>query len=328
LPAGIDVLILISSLTVLGVPVIDELLGRTLYHFFDLKHGNRTAQPGLHPDAIEAWPYDPNAFEILLKRLEPYRRVVVLSGDVHFAGSAALTYWKKGDVNPSARIGQFISSGVKNLFNDLVRMAGQYLAFMQGLIEAEIGIARLGYNATAADLLKLPPNTRPAPALRDRLRKTPVLLPIEGWPPGTNENAAKPPDWAWRMDIIRDERPDAARSPNVRPVDLVPGSPNADIAPNLDGYRRAAVRHVKQLDKELDYLDWGRQMLFASNLGLVRFERPAGGPLTAVQDLYALAEHASAAARPEIMTQHKIPLEVAATAPPSERLRPTIGAPS
>jgi len=331
LPAGIDVLILVSSLTVLGVPVIDELIGPLLFHLFDLKHQSRVDQPGLNPDAIEAWPYDPNAFENLLKRLEPYRRVLVLSGDVHFSASAAITYWKKGDLDPSARIGQFVSSALMNLFNDLVRRAGQYLAFMQKVIEAEIGIERLGYNATAADLLKFPPNTRPAPALRDRLRNTPALLPTEGWPPGTNENIAKPPDWAWRLDIIRDERPEAARSPNVRPVDLVPGNPNADVAGNLDGYRRAAARHVKHLDKQVDNLLTAREMLFASNLGLVRFERPAGsppGPLTAVQELWALAAHSSGAAQPEIMTLHKIPLEIPGTAPPGVRARPTIGTPS
>jgi hypothetical protein len=331
LPAGIDVLILVSSLTVLGVPVIDELIGPLLFHLFDIKHKNRVDQPGLNPDAIEAWPYDPNAFENLLKRLEPYRRVLILSGDVHFGASAAMTYWKKGDTNPSARIGQFISSALMNLFNDLVRQAGGYLAFMQKVIEAEIGIERLGYNATAADLLKLPPNTRPAPALRDRLRNAPVLLPTEGWPQGTNENKLKPPDWAWRMDIIRDERAEALRPASVRPPDLVPGNPNADVAPNLGGYRRAAVRHVRHLEKQVDNLLQARQMLFASNVGVVHFERTPGtppGPLTAVQEFYAIAPHSSAAARPEAVTLHKIPLEVADTAPPDVRLRPTIGTPS
>jgi len=115
----------------------------------------------------------------------------------------------------------------------------------------------------------------------------------------------------------------------VRPADLVPGDPAADVTPTLEGYRRAAVRHVKQLDKELDNLGHARQILFASNIGLVRFERPApGGPLTAVQDLYALAEHHSAGARPEMMTQHKIALDVPPDAPPERRLRPTIGTPT
>ena len=328
LPAGVDVLILVSSLTVLGVPVIDELIGPLLFHLFDLGHKNHVDQPGLNPDAIEAWPYDPNAFENLLKRLAPYRRVLILSGDVHFGSSAAMTYWKRGDTNPSARIGQFISSGLMNLFNDLVRQAGGYLAFMQKVIEAEIGIERLGYNATATDLLKLPTNSRPAPALRDRLRNAPVLLPTEGWPDGTNENKLKPPDWAWRMDIVRDERAEALRSSSVRPVDLVPGSPNTDVSANLDGYRRAAVRHVRHLEKQVDNLLQARQMLFASNVGVVHFERTPGTPLTAVQELYAIAPHSSAAARPEAVTLHRIPLEIVDTAPPAIRLRPTIGTPT
>jgi hypothetical protein len=326
LRAGIDVLLVVSSLTVLGPPVIDELLGPLLFHLFDLKHGNRVAQPGLDPDAIEAWPYDPVAFETLLKRLEPYRRVVLLSGDVHFATSAAMSYWKKDDQLP-ARFAQFISSGVMNLFQDQVRMAGQYLAFMQHVIAARIGVERLGYNETAPDLLLLPPDTHPAPALRDRLRTTPVLLPTEGWPSGTDENILRPPDWAWHTDIVRDERPDAARSPNIRPADLLPTSPGSDVAPDISGYRHSAVRHVKQLDKRLDNLIHSRQILFASNIGMVRFERTTDSGLTAVHELYALAEHASAAAGPEVMTQHRVLLEIAQSAPADQRLRPTIGTP-
>ena len=324
LPTGLEMLVVVSSLTVLGTPVIDELLGPMLFRLFDLGHGNTATMPGLNPDAIEAWPYDPTVFESLLKRLEPYRRVVLLSGDVHFATSAGLSYWKNGATTP-ARFAQFIASGLQNLFNDDVRMAGQYMRFMQSLIEARIGIERLGWNASATDLIQVPAGELPKPALRDRLRKTPVLLPTEGWPAGTLENPLRPPDWSWRMDIVRDERPDSERPTSVRPADLVPGDPTADVSTNLDGYRKTIVRQVKQMDKEKDNLAFARQILFASNLGQVNFERHAApdGRLHAVHQLYAIAAHEAAATSPSVVMRHEVALDVTPDSPIEHLQRPT-----
>jgi hypothetical protein len=307
LPAGLDVLILVSSLTVLGPAMIDELLGPMLFRSFDLfHHGNQLEMPGLHPDAIEAWPYDPETLESLLKRLEPYRRVVILSGDVHFATAAALSYWKKGDTAP-ARFAQFTSSGMKILFKDEARFAAQSLPFMQHVVGAGIGVERLGWNATAVDLVAVPPGKIPKPALRDRLRRAPVLLPTHGWPAGTAENPARPLDWTWRAHIVRDQRPDAERPAAARPSPLVPGG---DVLLDVDGYRRAAVRHVKQLDN----LNHGRHLLFASNIGRLRFERREGA-LVAIQELFAAHPGAEVPEAPEIHARHVVLLETPAGQP-------------
>jgi hypothetical protein len=323
LPSGLEVLVVVSSLTVLGTPVIDELLGPMLYRLFDLGHGNTSEMPGLNPDAIEAWPYDPNVFESLLKRLEPYKRVVMLSGDVHFATSAGMSYWKNGAA--PARFAQFIASGLQNLFREEVRMAGQYMKFMQTVIEGKVGTERLGWNTNASDLISIPAGELARPGLRDRLRKTPVLLPTEGWPEGTAENPQRPPDWTWRMDIIRDERPESERPISVRPVDLVPGDPEADVATDLNGYRRAIVRHVKHLDKQEDNLAHARQILFASNLGQVHFERrpDPDNRLHSVHQLYAIAAHDLAATRPSVVMRHEVALDVNEISPIEHRQRPT-----
>jgi hypothetical protein len=324
LSSGLEVLVLVSSLTVLGTPVIDELLGPMLFRLFDLGHKNEATMPGLNPDAIEAWPYDPNVFESLLKRLEPYRKVVLLSGDVHFATSAGMSYWKNGAASP-ARFAQFIASGLQNLFREEVRMAGQYMKFMQTVIEGKIGIERLGWNTNGANLIQIPEGELARPALRDRLRKTPVLLPTEGWPDGTTENPQRPPDWTWRMDVVRDERPESERPTSVRPVDLVPGNPTADVATDLNGYRKAIVRSVKHMDKEKDNLAHARQILFASNLGQVHFERRAAPDdrLHAVHSLYAIAAHDSAATSPSVVMRHEVALDVNDGSPIEHRQRPT-----
>jgi hypothetical protein len=317
LPAGIDVLVVVSSLTVIGTPIIDELVGPMLFRLFDLKHGNKAGMPGTDPDAIEAWPYEPKALEALLKRLEPFRRVVILSGDVHWGYSSGLSYWKKGDTIP-ARIAQFTSSGMRNLIRSEVRTASQHLSFLQKVVRSGIGIARLGYDTTQPDLLVVPPDKRPSPGLRERLRRSPALLPTGGWPAGTVENAARPPDWAWRMDIPIDTRPDAERPLPVRPETLVPGSPGIDIAANREGYRRAAVRHVKQLAD----LNHARQLLFASNLGIVTFRRPTPTTIEAIQELMAVHPESAVQTRGEVFTKHVVPLTVPA------QDRPRIGAPA
>jgi hypothetical protein len=130
------------------------------------------------------------------------------------------------------------------------------------------------------------------------------------------------------MDIVRDDRPDTQRAASVRPPDLVAGSPTTDVAPDLDGYRRAMVRHIKHMDKERDNLTHTRQILFASNLGQVHFERGADQVLRGVHELYALAANESAANRPAIVTRHEIALDVPSTAPADQRARPTFRAAS
>jgi hypothetical protein len=287
LPAGNEVLVLVSSLTVLGPPVIDAILGPMLYKIFDLKgHLNSVEMPGLDPDAIESWPNNELAFERLLDRLEPYAQVVILSGDVHFSDSSALSYFKKGG-SRAARYAQFTSSGMKNLFKVEIRKAGQIFAFLQHMIQAKIDVGRVAWKKSVANLLDIPSGANVPPRHREKLEQSPVLLSTDAWPPGTREKTDLPPDWAWRVHIIRDGRPDAQRPEPTRPQPLIPGDAGADIAPILEGYRRVAHRHSKQLDN----LNHDRQMMFASNLGVIRFERATQGPtpvLTATQNLFAV----------------------------------------
>jgi hypothetical protein len=43
----------------------------------------------------EAWSPDPAAFEALLAALVPFRRVVILSGDVHYGFAGSVAYWDR-----------------------------------------------------------------------------------------------------------------------------------------------------------------------------------------------------------------------------------------
>ena len=62
---------------------------------------------------MEAWAMDTERFETLLARLQPMKKVVILSGDVHYTFSAEMDYWKKGVSTPT-RIVQLTSSAIKN----------------------------------------------------------------------------------------------------------------------------------------------------------------------------------------------------------------------
>ncbi len=50
---------------------------------------------GLEPDN-EIWPGDDVAYEALLNRLAEYKKVVLLSGEVHHGTAGELSYWRRG----------------------------------------------------------------------------------------------------------------------------------------------------------------------------------------------------------------------------------------
>lgn len=295
---GPEVLIVLSSLTVLGPPVIDALLGPMLYKTFDLisylKHKDKRQLPGLNPDAIESWPNHEEAFERLLERLSTYGKVVLLSGDVHFATSVAMTQFRKGA--PPMRIAQFTASAMKNLFDENIRKAAQYFNFLQRVIAQKIDVERVIWEKKDPSPLNL--TTAAAPRLLERLNKAPVRLPTHGWPSGTTQKPDVPPDRAWRVQIPRDGR--ANRGDGAKTPPLVPNNPSADITFDLPGYRLAAKKHAA----ELHNINHDRQMVFASNLGVITFQQ-TNNRLHAIQDLYALHKDDQ---QPQAYTRHEISL--------------------
>ena len=107
LPAGREVLIVIAPLQVIGPPVLDEIVAPLSYRVFDAVEAAKKDSDlsphsttglremlGTNPDAIEAWAFDTITFEHLLERLEPYGRVVLLSGDVHYSSGTLMSYWR------------------------------------------------------------------------------------------------------------------------------------------------------------------------------------------------------------------------------------------
>jgi len=338
LPEGKEVLFVIPSLPVLGPSMFDELIAPASYRAYDvIDYGDLQGKPedkglgtrgmiGTNPDAIEAWAFDATTCEALLRRLEPYRSVILLSGDVHYAASNAMSYWKRGDQEP-ARFVQFISSGLRNVMPGFIRLIDRTLAFGQRLIREDFKADRLGWDVSAADLFKFPEGIRIVPALKAKLKGSPVLIPTQILPAGTTINTAKLPDWSWHVEVGLDKRKDAERPAPARPDPLDRANPTADVAENVEGFRRTANRHFRQMEK----LGNSRQVLFFNNLGVVRFELRKEKPdqpeiLFAIHDLYTV--HADPASptneppTPEVYTRHEAKLRMIDAVRPEKKLIP------
>ena len=77
----------------------------------------------------------PVTLEALLRRLEPYRSVVLLSGDVHYSASTAMSYFTKGKPDP-ARFVQFTSSGMKNVMPSYITVTDRSISLAHRIVRA------------------------------------------------------------------------------------------------------------------------------------------------------------------------------------------------
>jgi hypothetical protein len=302
---GREVLIVVAPLQVLAPSIFDEIIAPGAYRAFDALAGKAARSDtgrgtdlmaGTNPDAIEGWALDAPTFEALLKRLAAHKKVVILSGDVHYSAATQMSYWRKGEAMP-ARLVQFTSSGMKNVMPDYLVTIDHSLAFAQQMVRADVGAERLGWDQAAADAFEYPPGQtqKDVPlVLRKRLKQSPMMLPTYGWPVDRDKNpdvftgvkATRKPDWSWRLLPVFDARPDAQRPKMAQPlaVDAAQVEQNIKGDKPARGYQEVAARHQRQLER----LGNSRQILFRANLGIVRFERKpvsGGETLEAVQAL-------------------------------------------
>ena len=366
LPAGMDVLVVISQTPVAMPAVASAVIVPLMGAMGEFKARTRWRNlTGLEPDS-EMWPGDEAALEAVLKRLAAYKRVVVLSGEVHWGSSVQLTYWTRGprrldldparradldiqvvtpalrqafaaagitlsgqacaEVRPSqewlvidppparrlflvraepdglhvyeenepARLAQFTSSGMKNVKKEIA-IAGRTIGAAFSLIDA-IPAERLVWFDSTPTPVAPPPGGRFGPAVRDRLGREPVTVPSAHWPAGTTMTA---PDACWRIDMVRDARPDSAREAFVRPDPL----PTFDTAQLADSAAKIASAHAAHFRS--GKLRFSRGALYESNLGLVRFERE-GTDLVACHDVYA---HPPRENRAALVAAHRVNLQ-------------------
>ncbi len=313
---GAEVLIVVSPAPVLGLATIEELAqpigARGYFDFIDsVVIGREPKITGYMEFDMEAWSLHSERFEALLARFNEMGKVVILSGDVHYGFSAEMDYWKKAQPQPS-RIVQLTASALKNDWGISAKRALETVTAQEILHNAYYPMARLGWS-DPSDLIgqvSVPGGALPRNK-RAMLRRTPVVLPADNWAPGSTISVA--PDWAWRLSLVKDLRPDDS-SANARPSDGQVGPISPDINPGspVDGYVKVMERAEKQLKSKI-----ARSVTFASHLGLVTFAG-TGPTLTVTHTL--MYEHPAGAKPTDPQAYTAYELAMAATSDP----QPTI----
>jgi hypothetical protein len=200
---GAPVTVVIAQTPVLGVELVERVQTISLNNYaFDR----------------EAWSLDRVTYQELLRALAPLRRVVILSGDVHYGFGASMQYWDETTQPPrTATYVNFVSSSLKNetggtqkalltvaypeIFYLLSRGRLPPLEFFawdlyrcdsHALRDALTGIRRRALHPWWA-----------LSHLMDALHSPQSLvLPARGWPAGTFANC--PPERRYRVRYLHD----------------------------------------------------------------------------------------------------------------------------
>ena len=310
---GRELLVVISAAPVLFPRIFDTLIQPAAAQVFDfVNNAAEKAKPG--PDGppitgtekfdLEGWGADEDALETMIRRLATYPRSVVLSGDVHFASSVALEYWKKaGDQVVDARIFQATCSPARNNADAVQQTAIRAARFSQQLLRG-IPFERLAWEDKAS--VSVPSGKAPKPARLVRMQRKPSLLPARGWPSGTTIPAGKLPDWRWRLTVLRDDRP---RAQLTHPERLQPVLPAFNAGDTIATYDKVAGVNAQLALSTTELL---RLLVFRTNLGLIRFE--SAPQLTIVHELYSMDAPDATTGGP--YTQHRRSLALDPTLSP------------
>jgi hypothetical protein len=230
----------------------------------------------------------------LFERLASRKAVVILSGDIHYSLTGQVTYFAhRGEgLVPVSRFAQLISSALKN------EPGGAEAAYAQLGIAEQIGALiggpydRLGWASGGTD----GPNfdlTGASYQLALKLRMNPAIVPVRMLPKPVRDQLRartleRPPQWAWRFNVVKDERPDPER------YAALSGSAAEWILPTeqeLAADRTAAIQRIANHHAWHGRYGLPRRTFFYANIGLVQFERSdphdEASPLVVVHSLYA-----------------------------------------
>jgi hypothetical protein len=250
------------------------------------------------------------AQEALLARIAPFKRVIVLAGDVHYGCSLRMEYWRAGQDNTPDRIAFFTCSPAHNEF--LATLAG--IARQAAVLQRyEKGDAAERLYWVKSPKISIPADAHVSPGRRARLARSPAVVPAAGWPASVSVPPNKMPDGRWRLSLVRDARTIAQVPEALKQPALAGEFADARVLPSFGAI---VNRH---LAAALDHFDHLRQMVFPCNLGLVRIETDgAAGRYKATHTLLSRR----AATEPNLRlsaenTVHVVSLEKSGDPPPT-----------
>jgi hypothetical protein len=326
LPAGIELLLVISPAPMVGPPLFEETLLPLGIRAFDayymaiasrsavavekaLTGIDRSKPTGAQFLDAEGWSNNPRALEKMLAGLAAYGApVVILAGDVHYASSFSIDYQTAGQ--SAVRFVHLTSSAAQNAWPARVCSFMASVSWGRSLTGAALPARRFGW--TDATPSPLDDTSGERPPLIGKVKRHPVLLPAGGW--RRHHAFTRPPDWRWDLGELVDTRNDADRPLKARPEALPPGDVTSAMNPNPGtfGYGALAKAHVDSMD--LMFLRRGT--VFSNNYGHVSFARP-GGALAVTHELHSVRPHPDPGEDDEGYTVHASSLTPAISPAPS-----------
>lgn len=246
---------IVSPCPILGLPNFEELVQPAATAIMALK-GKSEANPGIIGGNLdfdfEAWGFSVPGFERLIARLDGYKNVVLLSGDVHYGCTTVMDYWKGSAAAPTSRIVQLTSSALKNewLPNVLILKSAVVQRILTSFGD---GLSKFGWKDKLVST-----NGAVTARNRQRLRQTTATMPLEGWTSGATVSPT--PDWRWKLRVLKDKN-GLADDP-VGATDLIVGNATS----MKDGYFNVASRHQKAyMEGKSPRIAWN------SNVGWITF---------------------------------------------------------
>jgi hypothetical protein len=312
LEAGLEMLMLVLSQPALDPVLLGELtqglISRGVSAMASISKKvddpRDIALTGLETLDYEGWAARPAEAARLLDRLASYSRVMILSGDVHFAVTIGLRFWRHGQGLVSV-IGQFTSSAMQYItFPEVVvPLTGQ--GWVSDLLRRQASL--LVWRDPADEPVSSP--TLPSRGLRRRMLQRPVLLPTTGWPTGASVAIA--PDFAWTLVPVTDTRPDAERPGPVRPEALTGEFDVNDPLHGEHGYGALARRHQNAVRKHTNT----RTLGMFNKVARLSFRHDDDGRLVARSELMSIDHHNPTTSAPEPFTLHEFVYDVATDTP-------------
>jgi hypothetical protein len=238
---------------------------------------------------VEAWSLNEDAYQRLLGALAVRRRrVVVLSGDVHYTFAARMTYWATRPYGQAqqaaalaAAIAQVNSSALKNqtaegLASTMRLHVGGYNQFYVKNIASQVD--RVCWPTPQTSNLQITGGGRPISASRwpPGWNGTPAVVDPAAIPSGSH--VAVQPDWRYRVEYLRGVKP----APG-------PGTPMPTLTtlPTDKTARANAVAGVHSAYNANLRGDEGRDVVGRNNVGELRVELDGGGtPVRVVQQTW------------------------------------------
>ncbi len=305
---GRPLTVVLSGAPVIGHPFLEETLQPLLVVF----------QGAADPD-YEAWSFDRGSLERLIERLGQYGQALILSGDVHYAFSASMSYWDEragsGASAHRARFVQLTASSFKNSDLKTNLIGNNYIPINLLFLGTH---SWLGWNTpgehveviNVRQMLMSILGTLPAgatlatltPLITGLMRQRIRVNRVDGGPAmyrlgaGDRILTGHDPNWRYQIRFVDDTRSESAR-----------GITGAAIPPSLPAAIALATVHLVTVSNA------GRSVVGKDNLGLVKFNW-TGASQQVVHQLYYSLPAISGDFRP--YTEHPLDFKIPAAGDP------------